>query len=78
MYSNPPAGRAQTSWTICPCWCVNLWSEGRVGLFGATSEPADQLGWSWRSGRFAPVQTARPTCTTVDKENSFFFTQIAS
>lgn len=71
MYSNSPARWMQIGWTICPCWCVNPWSEGRAGLFGATSEPADQLGWSWRSWRFALVRTARPTCTTGDKAKPF-------
>lgn len=76
MYRNPLTRRVETGWTICPCWCVNPWSEGRAGLFGATSEPADQLGWSSRSWRFALVQTAHPTCTTGDKATRFWFTPI--
>lgn len=68
MYSDPQRGRVQTRWTICPCLCVNQSSAGRAGLSGATSEPADRLGWSWQSWRYAPVQIARLTCTTVDEE----------
>lgn len=70
MYSDPQTGRMQTRWTICPCLCVNQSSAGRAGLSGATSEPAGRLGWSWRSWRYAPVQIAHLTCTTVDEKKT--------
>lgn len=42
---------------------------GRAGWSGATSEPINRLGWSWRSSDSSPARIARPVYTTDrDKE----------